>query len=300
MGDGYFINFDDETNFARLYKAGTSGCALKKWNLTSALGLTAEADFEDAARIGNDILLISSHGRDKSGNYETDRYRFARLTVTGTGANVQLAVAGHTKTLVQSMLNSANWQQPDAEVISLISSRSKLQTQTVANLAPKIDGLNIEGIAQLPGATPRVAIGLRNPLINNEAILVTLENPLQAATGATPVFGQAIRLNLNGLGIRAMAWSASENAMYIVAGHINSDPAAEFFLYRWNGLPGYPTQFLSQISHASGGSIEAILVHEGQNALRLIVDQGAVLINGTENKALPEAQQRFNDMLFTY
>lgn len=295
----HFINFDDETNIARLYKVGTGSAPVKTWNLTSALGLNNEADFEDAARIGNDVLLITSHGRNKDGEYKDDRYRFARLAITGTGATTGLSVTGYTKTLLQSLLNSNNWQQPDTEVINLIQQRTQLQTATVPSLAPKIDGFNIEGLAQLPGATSRVAIGLRNPLINNQAIIITVENPLQAATGSTPVFGQAIRLDLGGYGVRAMYWSATDNMMYISAGHINSDPEAQFFLYRWNGQPTSPAEYLGAAQHSSGGSLEALLLHEGTKSLRIFVDEGAVLINGTENKSLPTADQRFHDMLFT-
>ena len=295
----HFINFDDETNIARLYKAGTGSAPIKTWNLTSALNLSKEADFEDAARIGNDVLLITSHGRNKDGEYKTDRYRFARLAVTGSGATTGLSVTGYTSTLVQSLLDSSKWQQPDAAVISLIQQRTQLQTATVANLAPKENGFNIEGIAQLPGATPRVAIGLRNPLINNQAIVITLENPLDAATGSAPVFGQAIRLDLAGYGVRGMAWSAADNVVYIVAGHINSDPEAQFFLYRWNGLPTGPAEYLGALQHSSGGSLEALLPYPGTHTLRIVVDEGAVLINGTENKSLPTADQRFHDMLFT-
>ncbi len=187
----------------------------------------------------------------------------------------------------------------DTTIINLLKQRTQLETATVASLAPKVDGFNIEGIAQLPGSTTRVAIGLRNPLINNQAIVITLENPLEAATGATPVFGQAIRLDLAGYGIRGMAWSATDNVMYILAGHINSDPEANFFLYRWDGLPTSAAEYLGAYQHSSGGSLEAILPHEGTKTLRILVDEGAVLVNGTENKSLPTADQRFHDMLIT-
>lgn len=295
----HFINFDDETNIARLFKAGTGSAPVKKWDLTSSLGLSKEADFEDAARIGNDVLLITSHGRNKDGELKTDRYRFARLSITGNGATTNLSVTGYTKNLLQNMLDSSKWQQPDTTIINLLKQRTQLETATVANLAPKVDGFNIEGIAQLPGSTTRVAIGLRNPLINNQAIMITLENPLEAATGATPVFGQAIRLDLAGYGVRGMAWSATDNVIYILAGHINSDPEANFFLYRWDGLPTSAAEYLGAYQHSSGGSLEAILPHAGTKTLRILVDEGAVLVNGTENKSLPTADQRFHDMLIT-
>ena len=295
----HFINFDDETNIARLYKAGTGSTPVKTWDLTSALGLSKEADFEDAARIGNNILLITSHGRNKDGEYKTDRYRFAKLTISGTGSSTSVSVAGYTKNLVQNLIDSSKWQQPDTTVINLIKDRTQLSKSTVANLAPKEDGFNIEGIGQLPGSSTRVAIGLRNPLINGQAILITLENPLEAATGTTPIFGQAIRLDLGGYGVRGMVWSAADNVMYIVAGHINSDPEANFFLYRWNGQPDSAAEYMGALQHASGGSLEALLPYEGTNKLRILVDEGAVLINGTENKSLPTADQRFHDMLFT-
>jgi hypothetical protein len=295
----HFINFDDETNIARLFKAGTGSAPIKKWDLTSSLGLTKEADFEDAARISNDVLLITSHGRNKDGELKTDRYRFARLSVSGSGATTNLSVTGYTKNLLQNMLDSTKWQQPDTTIINLLKQRTQLETATVPSLAPKVDGFNIEGIAQLPGNTTRVAIGLRNPLINNQAIVITLENPLEAATGATPIFGQAIRLDLAGYGVRGMAWSAADNVMYILAGHINSDPEANFFLYRWDGLPTSAAEYLGAYQHSSGGSLEAILPHAGTKTLRILVDEGAVLINGTENKSSPTADQRFHDMLIT-
>jgi len=269
----HFINFDDETNIARLFKAGTGSAPIKKWDLTSSLGLSKEADFEDATRIGNDVLLITSHGRNKDGELKTDRYRFARLSITGSGATTNLSVTGYTKNLLQNMLDSSKWQQPDTTIINLLKQRTQLETATVASLAPKIDGFNIEGIAQLPGSTTRVAIGLRNPLINNQAIVITLENPLEAATGATPIFGQAIRLDLAGYGVRGMAWSATDNVIYILAGHINSDPEANFFLYRWDGLPTSAAEYLGAYQHSSGGSLEAILPHAGTKTLRIFVDE---------------------------
>lgn len=297
----HFIDFNDETNVARLWKAGTSGNAVKSWDLSSALGLSKEADFEDAARIGNDVLVITSHGRNKDGEYKADRYRFAKLTISGSGATTGLTVAGYTKTLLENMLDSTKWQTPDTEVINLLKDRTKLGTATVANLAPKIDGFNIEGLAQLPGATTRVAIGLRNPLINGNAIIITLENPLAAATGTTPQFGQAIRMNLGGYGIRAMVWSATDSRVYIVAGHINSDPEAQFFLYSWDGLATSAPQYIMPMQHSSGGSIEAILPHEGSSpkVLRFLVDEGGVLVGGTEKKDLSSSQQNFHDMLIT-
>jgi hypothetical protein len=271
---------------------------VKSYSLGSALKLSSEADFEDAARIGSDIYLITSHGRNKDGKLISDRYRFARLAVTGTGSSTAISVKGYTKTLIQSMLTSANWTTPDTAVITLLNERSQLSKSTVANLAPKLDGLNIEGLAQLPGTTLRLAIGLRNPLINNNAIVVTLENPLAATSGQTPKFGQAIRLDLGGNGIRAMAYSPTQNMIYIIAGHINSDPAAQFFVYQWSGSPNDAPVYVTDITHASGGSYEAILPPDGVSAqVRLIVDEGAVLINGVENKTQSASKQLFHDVI---
>ena len=151
----------------------------------------------------------------------------------------------------------------------------------------------------MPGSTTRVAIGLRNPLINGQAIIVTLENPLLAATGSTAVFGEAIRLDLGGYGIRGMAWSATDNLMYIIAGNNQADTNGVFFLYSWDGQPTSVPQYLGTAQHSSSGGIEAVLPYEGAGVLRLLVDEGAVLINGVENKSLPTNEQRFDDLLFT-
>ena len=49
------------------------------------LGLSTddEADFEDAARIGNRIYVIESHGRNKDGKLDRARYRFFGMDVAG-------------------------------------------------------------------------------------------------------------------------------------------------------------------------------------------------------------------------
>ena len=62
----------------RLYTRGTTGTPLATIDVSAAIGLSpgGEADFEDAARIGNRIYVISSHGRSKSGRLERARYHF--------------------------------------------------------------------------------------------------------------------------------------------------------------------------------------------------------------------------------
>jgi hypothetical protein len=198
------------------------------------------------------------------------------------------------------MLSATNWQTPDTDVINLINQRTQLSKKSVPNLAPKIDGFNIEGLTQLPGTTPRLGIGLRNPMINNLAIIVTLENPIEATSGKTPRFGSAIKLDLGGNGIRGMGWSPTEKVVYIIAGDSKSDPNAQFFLYKWDGLPTSAPVYITDITHASGGGYEALLAPDTISpSLRLMVDEGAVLVNGVENKSQSQSKQFFHDVVLT-
>ena len=76
----------------RLYTRGATGDPLKTIDVSSGIGLSSgdEADFEDAARIGNRVYVISSHGRTKSGVIESARYHFFAMDVGGTSPNVTL------------------------------------------------------------------------------------------------------------------------------------------------------------------------------------------------------------------
>lgn len=71
-----FVVADDEGNVLRVFKRGEPE-PLSEHNLTKFLDAKkGESDLEGAARVGDRIYWISSHGVNKNGKFEPNRQRF--------------------------------------------------------------------------------------------------------------------------------------------------------------------------------------------------------------------------------
>ena len=94
----HFLDGNDEQQGMRVYTRGATGTPLVTFDVSSGIGLSTgdEADLEDAARIGNRVFVISSHGRNKNGMLERARYRFFAMDVVGAIPNIALSVPGYT------------------------------------------------------------------------------------------------------------------------------------------------------------------------------------------------------------
>lgn len=297
----HFVSGSDETQGIRLYTRGANANSLQTIDISSGLGLTTgdEADLEDAARVGNRIYVTTSHGRDKNGNLERARYRFFAMDTAGTSPNITLGVVGYTSTLLDQMLVAANWVTPDASVIATINAASKLSSPSDPNLAPKVNGTNIEGLAWAPTATrpKQLLLGLRNPLQAERAIVVSLLNADAVLGGATPMLGEASLLDLGGLGVRSMTWSPLHNAVLVIAGP-KDDATGPFVLYRWSGVPGEaPTLVQSITNLPSDGHPESLIVYDNTRDVQILFDQGTHLINGTACKDTSTSSRFFSDVI---
>lgn len=296
----HFLSGNDETQSVRLYTRGASANALKAIDISSGLGLSSsdEADLEDAARVGNRIYAIGSHGRNKDGELERSRYRFFAMDVTGAPPSIALGVAGYTTTLLDRMLAAANWVTPDPSVIATISAAAELSVATDANLAPKVNGTNIEGLAWAPTAArpQQLLLGLRNPLQGTRAIVVSLLDADAVIAGAAPSFGEASLLDLGGMGIRAMTWSPIHNAVLVIAGPKDEGPP--FALYKWSGVPGDAPALVQAITNVpSDSSPESIVVYDNTHDVQIVFDQGEHSISGTACKDASTSSQWFSDAI---
>jgi len=83
---------------------------------------------------------------------------------------------------------------------------SMLGTASDPNLAPEVNGTNIEALAS--DGAGKLLVGFRNPRPAGKAIVVAIANPDAALTGAAR-FANAFELDLGGLGIRSMTRAAS-------------------------------------------------------------------------------------------
>ena len=108
-----------------------------------------ECDLEGAAKIGDLIFWIGSHGRNKDADEKKEREVFFATKLTGVGKDAKLEIAGKVYTkLLDDLKNDPALAQFDLS--------------KAATLAPKEQGaLNIESLAADGG---KLWIGFRNPM----------------------------------------------------------------------------------------------------------------------------------------
>ena len=220
-----FAVASDEDSKIRIYSAKGEKLPLQIIDLTPFLELDPrhpETDIEGAARMGERIYWIGSHGRNRDGKLRLDRQRFFATTIKNSGSNVVLKLAGRPyKTLLQD-LN----KDPRFKLFNL---------PVAAQRAPKAaGGLNIEGLSATP--ENHLLIGFRNPIPGGKALLIPMLNPDEVIERKPARFGDAILLDLDGLGIRDMAYL--DGQYLIIAGH--PDGGGHSHLYFWRGGLGKP------------------------------------------------------------
>ena len=297
----HFLDGNDEEQGMRIYTRGANADPLKTVDISAMLGLSTsdEADFEDAARVGNRVYVIESHGRSKNGKLDRARYRFFGMDVGGTAPGVTLTVPGYTTKLLDQMLVAANWATPSTSVIATLTAKSSLGTTTDASLAPLAGGTNIEGLAWAPTAArpDQLLIGFRSPAQGSSAIVVSLLNASDVLSGATAQFGEAALLDLGGLGIRAMAWSPLHAAVLLIAGP-RDDSAGPFRLFKWSGAPADAPVAVQDITGVPSSSApEAIITYPNTRDIQILFDQGDHDVGGDPCKDASDSSKSFGDTI---
>ena len=295
----HFLDLNDENQGVRIYERAKKAPPVKQLDVSTAIGIetSEEADLEDAARIGNRVYAIGSHGRNKDGKLLDARYRFFAMDLTGSLPNLTVAVAGSYAHLLEDLLSSGNWTTPNTSLISAISKASKLSDDSDSDLAPEKNGTNIEGLAAYPSATSpgRLAIGFRNPEPGSRAIIVTLTNADAVFGGAKAHFGEAIELDLGGLGIRGMAWSEAHAAMLILAGP--HDSGGPFRLYKWSGVASAAPTLVKTLTPPSDASAEVVIPYPGTKDVQVLFDMGDSNVGGDSCKDASSASRFFTDAI---
>jgi hypothetical protein len=297
----HFLDGNDEQQGMRVYTRGANASPVKTIDVSAMLGLSTddEADFEDAARIGDRVYVIGSHGRNKDGKLDRARYRFFGMDVAGTSPGITLTVPGYTTKLLDQMLLAANWATPNTAVIATLTAKSNLGTSPDASLAPLAGGINIEGLAWAPTASrpSQLLIGFRSPSQGTSAIVVSLLNATDVLTGATAQFGEATLLDLGGLGIRAMAWSAPHAAVLLIAGP-HDDSAGPFRLFKWSGDAAEAPIAVQDITGVpSGAAPEAIVTYPNTRDVQILFDQGDHDVGGDACKDASDSAKYFGDAI---
>lgn len=274
----HFVVASDEDNILRIFQRGQPH-AVATLPLARHLETPRESDLEGAARIGNQIYWISSHGRNSRAKVRTERYRFFVTAVDAATTPPTLKTGATAQRKVLQQLISAetlkSWRLSDA-----------------ATLAPEADGgLNIEGLADTPDG--HLLIGFRNPLRDGKALVVSLRDPQQVAAGAAASFGPAIGLDFGGRGVRSIERLGS--GYLVLAG----PPATkgDFALYRWSGVA---TDAPQRVPAAVLDTLrpEAMFVWPHSGMVQILSDDGGVESAGVACKDRPVAEQAFRSVDF--
>ncbi len=278
-----FVVANDEDNLLRVYRVSRPGPPVQSFDLRPALALKgkAEMDLEGAARLGEKVFFISSHGRNASGKFAPNRHRFFAVEFTEASGKTTVRPSGKPYTnLVADLIADPRY--------------ARFHLAEGAGLAPKADGgLNIEALTDTPDG--KLLIGFRSPVPEGRALVAPLLNPEEVIAGRAPRFGDPLLLDLGGLGLRGI--SSTEKGYYLLAGPVDGPAASRLFFSA--GGPESP-QPVNEVRFPIINPEAICLLGVGQAPEFLILsDDGARTINGQECKTLPESQRQFRAYRFT-
>lgn len=269
---------DDEKNTIRIYSVKRGGAPVAGRDFSRFLQVkpTDETDLEGAARIGDRIYWISSHGRNAKGKPSPSRAQFFATTATETNGVIQFDPVGHPyHNLVNDLL-----REPALAGFGLARG---------STLAPKIEGaFNIEGLTDTPEG--QLLIGFRNPIPGGKALLVPLRNPAEVVQLKKPLFGAPMLLDLHGRGIRSMA--RVQDRYLIIAGRYDEGKGSH--LWEWEGGSEAPTR-IHGISFAGFNPEALAVLSQATNGTSLFFtsDDGTRNVDGTPCKKLKSPEEKF-------
>jgi len=282
IDSNFFANASDEDSVILIYHRERGGEPVQSMDLASFLEVDSrspETDIEAAARIGNRLYWITSHGRNKSGKERESRHRFFTTDIHTNEHGIQLVPVGK---LYKDLLDD----------LSAAQQLKKFGLAVAGAREPKsAGGLAIEGLAAMPDG--HLLIGFRNPVPKGRALLVPLLNPDEVITGAHAQLGAPIQLDLGGLGIRDI--SSWQGEFIIIAGPYNAGGTSK--LFRWPGGVATPLP-MKQVS-LKGLNPEAIIIYpdKGLRNFQLLSDDSAE--QKTKDASRTRAEPRFRSAWVT-
>lgn len=293
-----FIAAGDEDNVLRVYdRSLPASNPIRQTDVSGAIALDwehPEADIEGATWYNGRVFWITSHGRSQYGDYWPSRYRFFATTIAPDGS---ATVDGVYSDLVDALIQyDLTWNLGLRAAIG--TAGDHIDAARLADLAPKVNGLNIEGLCtSADGST--LLIGFRNPrpVIDGKimALVIPLANPEAVVlSGATPLLEAPLLIDLNDLGIRSLEYSVSLGEYLISAGsHLGGESAPIQYLYNYD----FALQDKDKLATCSDITPEAIFQFPGESDIFLLSDDGTLLIETPQgpviNKQLPRAQRTY-------
>jgi hypothetical protein len=281
--DSQFVTASDEDYVLRLYDSRQPGPPSLSWDLTSFLepdDVAKEPDIEGAARIGDRVYWVTSHGRDRDGVEQESRQRFFATSIASRGGQLALEPVGRPyKGLLSDLVRASHIAGCDLRTAS-----------TRAPDAP--GGLNLEGLAPTPDG--HLLIGFRNPIPQGRALIMRLHNPADlVGEGAhSAVLTCAAQLDLGGRGIRALEFLPESHMYLVIAG--SCDGTRDFRLYRWSGAIGDAAVPVTAdaLAEINPEELVATSVNSAGCDVEVFSDDGNVLVRGRKCKKVKDTTLR--------
>ncbi len=198
------------------------------------------------------VFMITSHSRTNHGNRFKSREKLVRFRLDGN-------------------------EIVDAAIITNLRDQITELTRDLAKAGRRgrgRHGLNIEGMAYDPAGN-RLLIGLRQPVVNGQAVLLPLPEPDREFSNdpPSPLLGEPVYLDLAGGGIRAMAYSPALGGFLIMSRQEKHGEA--FKLWFWNPHDGDPRQIrLAPEINLKNAEGLAVVRQNGSERIMLVFDNG--------------------------
>ncbi|HMM88923.1 DUF3616 domain-containing protein [Bradyrhizobium sp.] len=286
LDENFFAVADDDSNVLHIYRIGQAD-ARPAPNLNQFLEAPKkrkldedgnprfqEADIEGAARIGDRIYWIGSHGRNSEGEAEPGRARLfaTRIVSQADGPRLETIGSGAYKKLREDMFDDPALK---AAKLSKKLAEAYEPGEDEGRPPESKKGFNIEGLAATPDG--RLLIGFRNPRPGKQALVIPLNNPSEVVdAGKTAVFGDPWRLELGGRGIRSI--ERINNTYVIVAGPHGEAKKSKikppFALFSWSGKEGDNEPVKMKVEIPDKFRPEALFAIPGSSSMMLLSDDG--------------------------
>lgn len=215
------------------------------------------SDLEAITLSDNDyVYAITSHSRRASGKRKSAREKLVRFKLDGNDVVDPGAVSGLRQAITET--------------------HSALKKAARASKVKSDNGFNIEGLS-FDKAKAKLLIGLRSPVIDGNAVVVVMENPLSVFENdeAPKVSEELILLDLDKGGIRSMTFDPKLDGHLIISRR-EDKRNKPFKLWFWDGDADHAPRRVriglrGGIPRAEG---IASVSHNGHERLLLVFDDG--------------------------
>jgi hypothetical protein len=261
LPDGRFLVLEDEKAHPFSLVTITAGGEVRSEPLLPPEGADDgvwKLDDLEALALGPTGLVyaLTSHSRSGAGEVKKARDKLVRFRVDGG----RMAAPGLVRALRPALAAAHPLLAAAAEAVE----------------AKTEGGLNIEALEITPDG--QLLLGFRAPQLAGRAIIARVENPAAMFDAGEPprVAPDLITLDLEGSGIRGMAWVPALTGYLVVSGPA-ARQGAEFRLWLWSGRAGEVPRRVSVAGRQGFARAEGVTpaLLDGEERIVIVSDDGS-------------------------